>query len=165
MNYKFNDILFHIGYNIDSNNKKEDKEYIFHDVEKVLSQKHMDKIWEMIWKRWCFLVRYAIKRNNRNKIVAILNYDEKTKTYTIDIPENVSSVETPFMMSLFLKKGIRKMDSNWSMKWVQSRIIPSSRQNIGEILRVNGMRSYDEHMLLLKNEGRCCQDEFYIEYM
>lgn len=57
------------------------------------------------------------------------------------------------------------MNSDWSMRWVQSRIIPSSRQNIGEILRVNGMRSYDEHKLLLKNEGRSCQDEFYIEHM
>lgn len=109
--------------------------------------------------------RYAIKRNNRNKIVGILNYDEQAKTYTIDIPEDVSYKEAPFMMSLFLKKGIRSMDSNWSMRWVRSRIIPSSRQNIGEILRVNGMRSYDEHQLLLKNEGRSCQDEFYIEHM
>lgn len=111
------------------------------------------------------MTKYAVKRNNRNKVVAILNYDETTKSYTIDIPENVSVKEAPFMMALFLKKGIRKMDSNWSMKWVQSRIIPSSRQNIGEILRVNGLRSYDEHQLLIKNEGRCCQDEFYIEKM
>ena len=87
------------------------------------------------------------------------------KKYTIDIPENVTPKEAPFMMSLFLKKGIRTMNSDWSMRWVQSRIIPSSRQNIGEILRVNGMRSYDEHKLLLKNEGRSCQDEFYIEHM
>ena len=28
--------------------------------------------------------RYAIKRNNRNKIVGILNYDERTKKYTIE---------------------------------------------------------------------------------
>lgn len=109
--------------------------------------------------------RYAIKRDNRNKIVGILNYDERTKKYTIDIPKNVSSKEAPFMISLFLKKGIRSIDSDWSLRWVQSRIIPSSRQNIGEILRINGMRSYDEHELLLKNEGRSCQDEFYIEYM
>lgn len=109
--------------------------------------------------------RYAIKRNNRNKIVGILNYNEQTKKYTIDIPEDVSYKEAPFMISLFLKKGIRFMDSDWSMRWVQSRIIPSSRQNIGEILRVNGMSSYDEHKMLLKNEGRSCQDEFYIEHM
>lgn len=109
--------------------------------------------------------RYAIRRNNRDKIVGILNYDEKTKKYTIEIPENVTPKEAPFMMSLLLKKGVRIMDSDLSMRWVQSRIIPSSRQNIGEILRANGMRSYDEHKLLLKNEGRSCQDEFYIERM
>ena len=107
--------------------------------------------------------KYAIKRNNRNKTVAILNYDERKKEYTIDIPKNVTVKESPFMMSLFLKKGIRHMNPDWSMKWVQSRIIPSSRQNIGEILRVNGMQAYDEHALLLKNEGRSCQDEFYLE--
>ena len=111
------------------------------------------------------MIRYAIKGNNRHKTVGILNYDDKTKKYTIDIPEGVESKETPFMMSLFLKKGIRTIDEEWSMRWVQSRIIPSSRQNIGEILRVNGMCSYDEHKLLLKNEGRSCQDEFYIEHM
>lgn len=109
--------------------------------------------------------KYAIKRNNRSKIFGVLNYDVRTKKYTIDIPEDVSENEAPFMMSLFLKKGIRSIDSDWSMRWVQSRIIPSSRQNIGEILRANDMRSYDEHKLLLKNEGRSCQDEFYIERM
>ena len=85
--------------------------------------------------------RYAIRRNNRNKIVGILNYDEKEKKYTIEIPENVTPKEAPFMISLFLKKGIRTMNSDWRM------------------------RSYDEHKLLLKNEGRSCQDEFYIEHM
>lgn len=107
--------------------------------------------------------RYAVKKNNESKIVAILNYDEKKKKYTIDIPENISRKEAPFMMSLFLEKGIRHMEPEWSMRWVQSRIVPSSRQNIGEILRVNKMDSYDEHQLLLKNEGRSCQDEYYIE--
>ena len=106
--------------------------------------------------------RYAIRRNNRNKIVGILNYDEKAKKYTIEIPENVTPKEAPFMMSLLLKKGIRTMNSDWSMRWVQSRIIPSSRQNIGEILRVNGMRSYDEHKLLLKNEGEVVRMNFIL---
>ena len=31
-----------------------DKRYIFKDVEKILSKKHIEKIWEMIWKRWCY---------------------------------------------------------------------------------------------------------------
>lgn len=107
--------------------------------------------------------RYAVKRNNQNKTVAILNYDEKNKKYTIDIPENVTEKEAPFMLSLLMEKGLRHIDDEWSMKWVQSRIIPSSRQNIGEILRENGMQVYDEHQLLVLNEGRSCQDECYIE--
>lgn len=107
--------------------------------------------------------RYAIKRTNGNKVVAILNYDEMARTYTIDIPIGISSREAPFMLSLFLKKGIRSLDQDASMRWVRSRIIPSSRQNIEEILEKKKMDSYDEHTLLLKSEGRSCQDEFYIE--
>ena len=34
--------------------KKEDKAYIFQNVDKILTQKHIDKIWELIWKRWCY---------------------------------------------------------------------------------------------------------------
>ena len=109
--------------------------------------------------------KYAIKRDNRDKTVAILNYDERKKEYTIDIPDNVTEKEAPFMLALLLQKGIRHVDPEWSMKWVQGRIVPSSRQNIGEILRVNGMDSYDEHTLLMKNEGRCCQDEYHIEQL
>lgn len=105
--------------------------------------------------------RYAIK--NGNKVVGILNYDKTARTYTIDIPDGVSSEEAPFMLSLFLKKGIRSLDQVASMHWVRNRIIPVSRQNIREILEINEMSSYDEHTILIKNEGRSCQDEFYIE--
>lgn len=107
--------------------------------------------------------RYEIKRTNGNKAVGILNYDETAGTYTIDVPIGISSREAPFMLALFLKKGIRSLDQDASMRWVRSRIIPSSRQNIEEILEKNKMDSYDEHTLLLKSEGRSCQDEFYIK--
>lgn len=89
--------------------------------------------------------KYAVKKNNRDKIVAVLNYNEMDKTYTVDIPDGISEKEVPFMLSLFMRKGIRHMDPEWSLKWVQSRIIPSGRQNIGEILKANQMQIYDEH--------------------
>ena len=109
--------------------------------------------------------RYAIKNDfiGKDRILSILNYDEKTKQFSIEIPEGVSVKEVPYIMSAFLKKGSRKVDCDWSMKWVQARIVPHTRQNIGQILRANGMKRYDEHALLVKNQGRCCQDEYYIE--
>ena len=109
--------------------------------------------------------RYAIKndRYGKDKTLAVLTYDDANNTYTIDVPEENTEREVPFMISLFVKRGQRHIGNEWSMKWVQSRIVPPSRQNIGQILRVNHMDSYDEHKLLLKNQGRCCQDECYIE--
>lgn len=32
--------------------KKEDRDYILSGMDRILSGKHMDKIWDMIWKRW-----------------------------------------------------------------------------------------------------------------
>lgn len=109
--------------------------------------------------------RYAIKNDqiDRNKILSILNYDEEKKEFTIDIPEYAVSNELPFVMASFWKRGLCKVSPEWSMRWVQSRIVPPSRQNIGQILRANGMKRYDEYALLVKNQGRCCQDEFYLE--
>lgn len=33
--------------------KETDRDYIFKDIEKILERNHIDKLWEMIWKRWC----------------------------------------------------------------------------------------------------------------
>lgn len=105
--------------------------------------------------------RYAIKSDyfDKERVMGILNYDEEAKTYTIDIPDEVSENEAPFLLSAFISRGQRHLGYEWSLKWVQSRIVPSSRQNIGQILRENHMKRYDEHRLLIKNQGRCCQEE------
>lgn len=34
--------------------RAEDKEYIFKDLEQVISRAHIEKLWEMLWKRWCY---------------------------------------------------------------------------------------------------------------
>jgi hypothetical protein len=49
------------------------------------------------------------------------------------------------------------------MRWVRERIIPSSRQNIGHILKANHMKRYNEYDMLMLSGGRSCQDEFYLE--
>lgn len=33
--------------------KPEDRGYIFRVIENIISPTHINKIWEMIWKRWC----------------------------------------------------------------------------------------------------------------
>ena len=55
------------------------------------------------------------------------------------------------------------MDSFWSGLWVQQRIVPQDRQNIGQVLKENGLKEYDEFQLLMLTKGRCAQDDCYLE--
>lgn len=41
--------------------KEEDRNYIFKDIGNVLSERHIDKLWEMIWRRWCHFVEIRNK--------------------------------------------------------------------------------------------------------
>ena len=45
-------VLFENNFILDKQLKKEDKKYIFAGINKILSQKHIEKMWEMIWERW-----------------------------------------------------------------------------------------------------------------
>lgn len=52
---EYNLTLIPKGFNLEINElKKEDRNYIFDNIDKVLSEKHINKIWEMIWNRWCY---------------------------------------------------------------------------------------------------------------
>ena len=42
--------------------KQEDRGYIFTGINKVLTEKHVDKIWNMIWKRWCYFEEIRSKK-------------------------------------------------------------------------------------------------------
>ncbi|MDE7283686.1 MAG: hypothetical protein K2N85_08910 [Lachnospiraceae bacterium] len=109
------------------------------------------------------MLKFAIKNAYYNgKTVGYLYYDEQQREYEIEIPETVKSYEAPPIISDFIKKNQYKIGKEWSSRWVSQRVTPSERQNIGQILKANQMTEYDEFQFLLKNEGRCCQDECYI---
>ena len=108
--------------------------------------------------------KFAVKNGfYDDKVVAYLLYDEKDRVYQIEVPEDVRSVEAPPIIADLVDKGERRIGKEWSLRWVRQRVIPPERQNIGQILRENGMDRYDEFLLLMKNHGRSCQDECYLE--
>ena len=110
------------------------------------------------------MLKFAIKNAYyEGKIVGYLYYNEECQEYEIEIPKMVRSFEAPFIISDFIKNGQFKIGKEWSYRWVSQRVIPPERQNIGQILKANHMKEYNEFSFLLKNEGRCCQDECYIE--
>lgn len=102
------------------------------------------------------------KTDNTRKDLAYLLYYETDKRFYIELPENAEPWETPLLLSSFARKGEHTVNSYWSRLWVQQRIVPSDRQNIGQILRDNGLKTYDEYELLMLSDGQCEQDDYYL---
>lgn len=99
-----------------------------------------------------------------SSILAVLAcYGGAQREYCIDMPAGTDPWAVPLILSSFAKRGRWAVGPEWSRRWVESRIVPPSRQNIGEVLRVNGLSSYDELALLEATRGRNSQDECYLE--
>ncbi len=96
------------------------------------------------------------------KDLGYLLYYETEKRFYIELPDDADSWETPLLLASFIKRGERTVNSYWSKIWVQQRIVPQDRQNIGMVLRDNGLSQYDEFDLLMLSMGRCAQDDYYL---
>ena len=94
--------------------------------------------------------------------LAYLLYYEVEKRFYIELPENADPWETPLLLSTFIKKGKTSINSYWSKIWVQQRIVPTDRQNLGQVLKDNNLQEYDEFDLLMLSMGRCAQDDYYL---
>ena len=102
----------------------------------------------------------AAKRDRRP--CAHLVYDEAKGKMRILIAEDVSPADLPLMLALFAQRGKRTVPDKSARAWVAERIPPEGRQNLGEILRANGLAAYDMLALLEVAEGRSAQDDFLV---
>lgn len=107
-----------------------------------------------------FAVRDELDENRKD--LAYLLYYEQEKAFYIELPEKADPWETPLLLDSFVRRGEYTVNSYWSKVWVEQRIIPMDRQNIGEILRDNHLDEYDEFALLMLAMGRCAQDDCYL---
>lgn len=99
----------------------------------------------------------------RNHGIAYLFCYEKSGVFSIEISDRTDPAELPIMLASFAEKGMHTVDPVWSSRWVSQRIIPSDRQNLGMVLRENGLKEYDSLRLLMKGRGRCAQDDCCIQ--
>ena len=106
---------------------------------------------------------YAIRNDNYSEVASYLIYSRAEKQFVIEITKDADEWKTPLLISSFLKRNITTVDPFHSKEWVKQRIVPTDRQNLGQILRDNGLKEYDEYELLLLGIGRCAQDDHYID--
>lgn len=94
--------------------------------------------------------------------VGILQYFEKEKAWIIELKKDLDEWSAPLLFAGLVKKGIYTVSKSISRDWVRSRVIPSGRQNISDILKHHNLKEYDEMKLLELSEGKCSQDSFMI---
>lgn len=93
---------------------------------------------------------------------AYLIYDENDEL-RIEISEGSTVDEVPAFFIPFVEKGERIISGTFAMRWLRERIVPSGRQNLGEVLRAAELNEYNELALLQNGEGRSSQDSFLVQ--
>ncbi len=99
----------------------------------------------------------------KGKILGYLVYYDQSKTFYIELPDGADPWETPPILSTFADRGEYSVDSYFSRLFIKQRIVPQDRQNISQILRDNNLKEYDEFSLLMLANGRCEQDDCFLE--
>lgn len=93
---------------------------------------------------------------------AVLEYDPETREFDIRLASGVAASDVPLMFVPFVERGEDRLGPVWSRRWVEERILPTGRQNLGQVLRAHGLDEYDEYRLLADCQGRCSQDDFFL---
>ena len=109
--------------------------------------------------------RFAIKNDlHRNRPAeAWLEYDETKREFHVTVSLDADTTLLPLTIEAFAQRGEFEIGPEWSLALVRERIGPPSRQNIGAILKNIGIEYYDEFPIVLASQGRCSQDDCYIE--
>ncbi|MBR4163146.1 MAG: hypothetical protein IKR11_06450 [Solobacterium sp.] len=101
---------------------------------------------------------YNIYDEELRRSLGTLLYYEKDHSWIIELIEELDEWTAPLLFTGFVKNKIFTIPREFSAMWVNERIIPSGRQNIGSILTTHHLKEYDEMKFLEIAEGRCSQD-------
>lgn len=98
----------------------------------------------------------------RAEACADIWYDPAKGQFRATVRDWAGAANVPAIFAHFVEQGQRSIPSNWVRAWVDERIAPPSRQNIGQILLANHLDRYDPCALLAAGAGKSSQDGFYI---
>lgn len=93
---------------------------------------------------------------------AFLTYGENDEL-RIEISESSTVDDVPAFFIPFVEKDERVINGALAMRWLRERIVPSGRQNLGEVLKAAELNEYSELALLRNGEGRSSQDSFLVQ--
>lgn len=111
----------------------------------------------MIW------VADIVDRNQRKAPpCARMRYDDEVDEFSVRIADEAEPAGLPLLLAAFAEKGQREVDDAWTRRWIEERIVPPGRQNLGGILKAHGLEYYDELTLLESSRAESSNDDFIL---
>ena len=69
----------------------------------------------------------------------------------------------PVFFDIFINKKKYIIESYWTRKWIEERVIPESRHNIKDILKDNGFKYYNEILMIIASRAHSSMDDNYLK--
>lgn len=107
-------------------------------------------------------MKISVIKDEYNNSLGYLIYYEHDSSFIVELPEDADEWKTPLLLSSYVKRKKFTVYPDDALMWVKERIVPSSRHNIASILKDSNLKEYDEYKLLMVNDGRCSQDNYYL---
>lgn len=101
---------------------------------------------------------YSIR--NKETIYGYLFIANNYEDCYIELVEGLA--DYPAFFNMFIEKKEYIINSYWTYKWINERIIPYSRQNINDILKDNNIPYYNELLMLIASKAHSSMDDNYI---
>ncbi len=102
---------------------------------------------------------YEIK--NKKRVYGYFFVDLENDDCYIELNEGLDSY--PIFFDIFIKKNKFIIESYWTRKWIEERVIPESRHNIKDILKDNGFKYYNEILMIIASRAHSSMDDNYLK--
>lgn len=100
---------------------------------------------------------------NDGKCVGILKYNTDTKEFSLRLLDNYDGLSTDLFMDRCIQLGLKDMPDWMVKRWIRQRLCPPNRHDIKDILKMAGLKEYDEMGLFDYNHGICSKDSYYFD--
>jgi ribosome-binding protein aMBF1 (putative translation factor) len=107
-----------------------------------------------------FVADIVNTRTRKSKPCSRLFYNDITREFNIKLNEGVQAEDVPLAFEKFVAENKSELGTYWSKRWIDTRITPPGRQNLGSVLRANSLEEYDEFALLKISKAQSSDDDF-----
>lgn len=102
---------------------------------------------------------YEIK--NKKRVYGYFFVDLENDDCYIELNEGFD--DYPIFFDIFIKKNKFIIESYWTRKWIEERVIPESRHNIKDVLKDNGFKYYNEILMIIASKAHSSMDDNYLK--